>query len=137
MARMRQKQKTVQAPTTTENSLQVYKRLSRLEGINRIKLGPPRFKRSRNRGNGKNRNFNPNPSNGFDVFSTHVVRDVNAEGNIAEIPIRSKVSDREWIEYHSLNQDARWIRRMKNDGNRLRRKLRKKAKHGRSVRVAR
>lgn len=124
----------VQAPRTIEDALKVHKRLSRLEGINRIKLGVPKLKRSRNRGKGNNKNYMPDPTNGWDIASTHVIRDINAEGNIAEIPVRSVMSDREW-NFHQYGEDERKIRRMKNRTRKLRRKLRNRREHGRSVRV--
>ena len=105
---------------------------------NRIKRNPgyqiiPKLKRSANRGNGSNRNFEPKPTNGWDISSTHMMRMENAEGNMALVPIRSKVSDRTWTEIRLLDPNERKIRRMKNKMRKLHRSWRRRKPHGRTV----
>lgn len=113
----------------------VRKQLEKDEKMGRRVIGASILNRSPNRGNGKNRNYNPNLT-GFSPASTHVVRMENAEGNMALVPITSRVFDRDWTEYHTLAEDERKVRRMKNKQRKLLRSYKHRKKHGRSVKAA-
>lgn len=124
----------VQAPQTKATIKDVERHIRNDEKTGRRNVVAPKLAKSRNRGNGSNRNFLPDPSKWWNIISTHIMTGVNAEGNIAKIPLTSGFADRE--EYHRLSEDDRKIRRMKNNQRRRIRALRNRRKHGRTTHVA-